>query len=56
MRGGGGVTCVQVNGVEVAGMSRPEVVQLLRESHDTVTLVVSRQEVVEEEEQEVRHI
>lgn len=40
----------QVNGVDVAGLNRPDVVQLLRESHDTVTLVVSRQEVMEEKE------
>ena len=44
---------VQVNGHDVVGMSRPEVVQLLRESLDSVTLVVSRQEVEEEEQTNV---
>lgn len=45
---------LQVNGVDVCSLSRPEVVQLLKESHDSVTLVISRQEVEEEQdEQEV---
>lgn len=43
---------MQVNGIDVAGMSRPEVVQLLRESLDSVSLIISRQE-VDEEQQEV---
>ncbi len=42
--------------MDVSGLGRPEVVQLLREAKDSVTIVISRQEVVEEEEgQEVSH-
>ncbi len=41
-----------MNGVEIAGMNRPEVVQMLRDSKDSVTLLVSRQEVVEEQEEQ----
>ena len=44
----------QVDGVDVSGMSRQDVVKLLRDATDSVTLVISRQEVIEElAEQEV---
>ena len=43
---------MQVNGVDVAGLGRPDVVQLLRDSQDTVILVISRQEVDDEEVEE----
>lgn len=43
---------VQVNGVDVAGLSRPDVVQLLRDSQDTATLIISRQEMEDEEHTE----
>ena len=44
---------VQVNGVSVKGKSQAEVVVLLKSS-DRVSLVVSRQEVVDSQD-EVRH-
>ena len=46
----------QVDGVDVVELGRPEVVQLLREAAERVEVVVSRQEVVEEQgdENEVR--
>ena len=43
---------IQVNDTDVSGLSRPEVVQLLRNAKESVTLVISRQEVVEEQEEE----
>lgn len=43
---------MQVNNVDVVGLGRPEVVQRLRDSTETVTLLVSRQEVVEEQQRE----
>jgi len=49
---------LQVNGVDVVGLGRGEVVQLLREAMEKVELLISRQEVVEEQmnELEVRRI
>ena len=41
-----------MNGVDVCGLSRPEVVQLLKSAQETVTLVISRQEEVEEQDEE----
>ena len=47
--------CVQVDGVSVTGMSQPQVVQLLRRALGNVTLLVSRQETIDaQEEEEVR--
>ena len=49
----------QVGGVTVVGLERSEVVQLLREAMETVTILVSRQEVVEDlqvDHQEVNHV
>ena len=39
---------LSVNGVDIQGMRRPEVVRLLREAQGRVSLVVSRQVAVEE--------
>ena len=47
---------LSVNGVDVQGMRRPEVVQLLRDAESKVTLVVSRQEAVEEQDQDTPHV
>lgn len=47
--------CVQVDGVSVTGMSQPQVVQLLRMAQEKVTLLVSRQETIDaQEDEEVR--
>lgn len=47
--------CVQVDGVSVTGMGQPQVVQLLRRAPGKVTLLVSRQETIDaQEEEEVR--
>ena len=47
--------CVQVDGVSVTGMSQPQVVQLLRMALGKVTLLVSRQETIDaQEDEEVR--
>ena len=44
-----------MDGSVVEGLSQPEVVQLLRESQGSVSLLISRQEVIEkQEEAEVR--
>ena len=45
----------QVNDVSVKGMSQTEVVNLLKASSEKVTLVVSRQEQVETQDDEVTH-
>ena len=45
-----------MNGEDIQGMRRPEVVRLLREAQGRVTLVVSRQEAVEEQEQDTDHV
>ena len=37
-------------------MRRPEVVELLRDAEGKVTLVVSRQEAVEEQDQDTAHV
>lgn len=47
---------LSVNGIDVQGMRRPEVVSLLRDTEGKVTLVVSRQEAVEEQEQDPAHV
>ena len=47
---------MSVNGVDVQEMRRPEVVRLLRETQGKVSLVVSRQEAVEEQEQDPVHV
>ena len=46
--------CAQVNGENVTGMSQPQVVRLLRMAQGKVTLLVSRQETIDmQEEKEV---
>ena len=47
---------LSVNGVDIQEMRRPEVVKLLREVQGKVSLVVSRQEAVEEQEQDPVHV
>ena len=42
--------------ISAQGMRRPEVVKLLRDTEGKVTLVVSRQEAVEEQEQDTAHV
>lgn len=44
-----------MNGVSVKGMSQTEVVNLLKASDEKVTLVVSRQEQIETQDDEVTH-
>ncbi len=43
---------LEVNGQEVTGLSRKEVVSLLRQPRINVSIVVSRQETVDEQEAE----
>ena len=47
---------LSVNGVDIQGMRRPEVVSLLRDAEGVVVLVVSRQEAVEEQEEDTGNV
>ena len=44
----------QVEGKPADNLTQPEVVQLLRQSEGSVTVLISRQEVIEKREEEVR--
>lgn len=43
---------LEVNGCDIVGMDQPRVVQLLREAEGSITLVISRQETVDTQEEE----